>query len=72
MNADAPVWIDSVEDADLCGFTTPGYYFWDETQSQCYGPYETWIGCYNQACNYVEMLMAGRNYKETNDAKETV
>ena len=54
--ADLVVWLDSVEDPDLCNFSTPGWYFWDETQSTCYGPYETWLDCYNQLCNYSEAL----------------
>lgn len=24
-----------------CGYTEPGYYFWDETQAYCHGPYKT-------------------------------
>ncbi len=26
---------------ELAGYTSPGWYFWDETQSGCYGPYES-------------------------------
>jgi len=29
----------SFEDSDLRGFTTSGWYFWDETRVYCYGPY---------------------------------
>lgn len=28
------------EDSDNRGYRGPGYYFWDETQVYCYGPYE--------------------------------
>lgn len=28
-------------DGDLCGYTKPGWYFWDETEATCYGPYPT-------------------------------
>lgn len=28
-------------DATMSGFTKPGWYFWDETQAYCHGPYET-------------------------------
>lgn len=24
-----------------CGYTTPGWYFWDETWATCHGPYGT-------------------------------
>lgn len=30
----------SAEDRQAQGYTSPGWYFWDETQSTCYGPYE--------------------------------
>lgn len=30
---------ETFEDAHLAGYTNPGWYFWDETESQCYGPY---------------------------------
>lgn len=28
-------------DGTLCGYTKPGWYFWDETEANCYGPYPT-------------------------------
>lgn len=28
-------------DAEISGYTSPGWYFWDEAQSHCYGPYES-------------------------------
>ena len=28
-------------DAKLAGYTIPGWYFWDETLTHCYGPYDT-------------------------------
>ena len=27
-------------DGDLAGWDGPGWYFWDESQSQCIGPFE--------------------------------
>lgn len=29
------------ENCDLAGYTSPGWYFWDETITYCYGPYDT-------------------------------
>ena len=29
------------KDADQAGFTQPGWYFWDETEAFCHGPYKT-------------------------------
>lgn len=29
------------EDAELVGWEGPGWYFWDETEAYCYGPYRT-------------------------------
>lgn len=38
-------WLDEcvviIEDAELCGYTTAGWYFWDETQAYCHGPFST-------------------------------
>ncbi len=36
-------WYPSGEDCPeiLQGYTTPGYYFWEETWGYCYGPYKT-------------------------------
>jgi hypothetical protein len=28
-------------DGKVAGYEGPGWYFWDETQSNCYGPYKT-------------------------------
>jgi hypothetical protein len=37
-----PVYImETWEDADLAGWIGPGWYFWDETASICYGPYNS-------------------------------
>jgi len=33
----AEIW----EDADCAGWRGPGWYFWDETQAYCHGPYES-------------------------------
>ena len=30
-----------MERAREAGYTRPGWYFWDETQAHCYGPYAT-------------------------------
>jgi len=37
QHIDAP-WSD---DAKLAGYDGPGWYFWDETQTICHGPYDT-------------------------------
>jgi hypothetical protein len=27
------------ENSEMAGYTSPGWYFWDEAQTGCYGPY---------------------------------
>jgi hypothetical protein len=29
------------ENSDIAGYRGPGWYFWDETQAGCYGPYNS-------------------------------
>lgn len=55
---DAIAWLDSheVEDPDLCGFTEPGWYFWDETQSQCFGPFASWRQAFLDCEGYYKRL----------------
>jgi len=47
-------------DADAQGFDGPGWYFWDETESQCYGPYETKELAELKLQEYAEWLNTGR------------
>lgn len=44
------------EDADLCGWSALGWYFWDETQSQCYGPFEDVVAATLAYQRYVKEL----------------
>jgi hypothetical protein len=43
-------------DADLSGYTTPGWYFWDETQAHCYGPFATRDDAVCAASEYADQL----------------
>lgn len=43
-------------DADLAGYTTPGWYFWDELSAYCYGPYSTYIEAEDALARYCDYL----------------
>ena len=44
------------EDADLAGYTLPGWYFWDETESQCYGPFLSETRAKEEQVKYFEYI----------------
>ena len=45
------------KDADTSiGYTTPGFYFFDETQVNVYGPYLTYSSCCAHASKYGRSL----------------
>lgn len=44
------------KDAERSGYTTPGWYFWDETDSQCYGPFDSETVTEQQRDLYFENL----------------
>jgi hypothetical protein len=47
-------WIDTIKDPDSYGFTIPGWYFWNETQTYVYGPYDNRLDAYKALRNYVD------------------
>lgn len=49
---------DAMEDlpAREQGYTGPGWYFWEETQSSCYGPYLSVLAAYDAFAEYGETL----------------
>jgi hypothetical protein len=54
-------YIDNVSADSLAdGYTNPGWYFWDETESYCHGPY----------INYQETVGAMSKYAETLECPE--
>jgi hypothetical protein len=64
VGEEAPRWPDSHishiekdwEDGKSAGWAGPGWYFWDETQSQCYGPYKTLPEAKEKLAEYVKSL----------------
>lgn len=62
-------WLDDhcVEDPELCGYTSQGWYFWDETQSQAYGPYNTWYKAYHACVDYYKELSRRDNKDACNN-----
>jgi len=47
------------------GYNGAGYYFWDETQSYCYGPYESALKCHEMAYEYAEKVLGHVSKTET-------
>ena len=47
-------WIDFILAPEFCGFTTPGWYFWNETQRYVYGPYDKRLDAYKALRNYAD------------------
>ena len=45
------------EDLRLAGYISPGWYYWDETQAGCYGPYESQDAAAQAAAAYAEHLL---------------
>lgn len=45
-------------DARSAGWDEDGWYFWDETQANCYGPYETEVIANTKLGEYCEQLNA--------------
>lgn len=43
-------------DAALCGWKEPGWYFWDESWANCYGPYITRGEAEDAANHYAAQL----------------
>ena len=43
-------------DANLAGWTGPGWYFWDEAQSSCIGPFGSKAECERAAKHYGDQL----------------
>lgn len=43
-------------DWKAAGYTNPGWYFWDETEANCYGPYESKAVAAEKFMEYVTML----------------
>lgn len=46
-------------DLELAGFTTPGWYFWDETDTQCYGPFDTEEKATEEREKYIRYIDTG-------------
>jgi hypothetical protein len=40
----------------LCGIDLPGWYFWDESESQAHGPFDTKADAESARDNYFEHL----------------
>ncbi len=64
-----PGLIENIEsewkDAKLSGYTTPGWYFWDEADSQCYGPFDSESIAEIQRDRYFKHLQEGPPKKDT-------
>jgi hypothetical protein len=39
------------------GYTGPGWYFWDETQSGCYGPYASALKAHQEQARYAREVL---------------
>ena len=39
------------------GYNGPGWYFWDETQTQCYGPYKTALKAHEESWRYAKEVL---------------
>lgn len=48
-----------IKDLADTGYTTPGYYFWDETDAYCYGPYDTPEIANEKLIEYARILQYG-------------
>lgn len=51
----------SFPDATLAGYSLPGWYFWDETQAHCYGPYESKTRAQSELTRYAVLLAERRD-----------
>ena len=51
------------EDLNNTGFSGEGWYFWDETQSRCYGPYGGYVDVWDNKNKYIKKLEESRNGK---------
>lgn len=49
-----PIDGETPEDLKLAGVTAEGFYFWDETQTQAYGPYFTEQEALQKLHEYIE------------------
>jgi hypothetical protein len=50
-------YLTKCEDPDLAGFTVPGFYFWNEEWTNCYGPYDSYErarAAYDDHVHYLE------------------
>lgn len=47
---------DNKDDMIAAGWNGQGWYFWDETQAYCYGPFETEKKAEQALINYAETL----------------
>ncbi len=47
---------EAFEGAEAAGYTTPGWYFWDETEAHCLGPWATQQDAERQMVVYAEWL----------------
>jgi hypothetical protein len=59
--SDPVVHIPGTESPDSLaeGYTSPGWYFYDETWVKLYGPYSTEQKCRDSLCQYFEEVLGG-------------
>lgn len=53
-------WDGLPEDAELAGYTTPGWYFWTEDWATCCGPFTTEDEATIALSEYCEQLEGGK------------
>lgn len=44
------------EESDISGYSTPGWYFWEETWAHCQGPFESQEAATKALGKYAETL----------------
>jgi hypothetical protein len=49
---------EAFKDSDLAGWTTPGWYFWDEA-SGCHGPYDNEQEARTELAEYCKVCLGG-------------
>lgn len=49
-------WPGDPLDGELAGYDGPGWYFWDETQAYCHGPFGTKEDAESALTSYCESL----------------
>lgn len=51
-------------DAEEAGYEGPGWYFWDETQTTCFGPYPDSDTAYSERDRYIREVLGERTQSD--------